>query len=380
MASSGQLLQQIISTQNGVNFEEKKTLEAILDARVIITEDIKEPPVCLSITHNDQEYVIGTLGNFSCITGKAKSRKSFTVAMATAAALSTTSSLNIKSKLPPDQKNILYFDTEQAKFHVVSAARRIVKLAEKDSNQHPENLHIFCLRKYNPSERLKIIDYLIYHTPNLGLVIIDGIRDLITSINDEEQSTFITSKLLKWTEELNIHIMCVLHLNKSNGEARGHIGSEINNKAETVLTVTKEEENLDISIVSSAQARHKDIQPFAFSIDEDGLPEIIEDYEFEPPKNESKNKGGRPKIDPRDIPFEIHKNYVGAIFLGAPAEGYKYGVLLKKVKETYKHGYSSFGDNKAKQFLMYIQDNGMIHYNNGLYKLPSTPEDEDLPF
>lgn len=47
----------------------------------------------------------------------------------------------------------------------------------------------------------------------------------------------------------NIHIHTVLHLNKSDDNTRGHIGTELNNKAETVMKIIKSELNPEVSEV-----------------------------------------------------------------------------------------------------------------------------------
>ena len=57
---------------------------------------------------------------------------------------------------------------------------------------------------------------------------------------------------MQWTSERGIHIQTVLHLNKGDDNSRGHIGTELNNKAETVLQVTKDPTDPDRSIVSPA--------------------------------------------------------------------------------------------------------------------------------
>ena len=107
------------------------------------------------------------------------------------------------------------------------------------------------------------------------------IRDLITSINDEAESTNMASKLLEWTERHNIHIVVILHENPGSDKARGHIGTELTNKAETVITVQIDKYDDDVSIVSAGLCRNKSFKPFAFKITDDGLPKIIEDYDIE---------------------------------------------------------------------------------------------------
>ena len=96
-----------------------------------------------------------------------------------------------------------------------------------------------ALRKFNPKERLAIIDDAISQIEGLGFVVIDGIRDLVYDINSPSEATCVISKLMQWTDEYQIHLHTILHQNKSDENARGHIGTEINNKAETVIQIEK---------------------------------------------------------------------------------------------------------------------------------------------
>ena len=76
----------------------------------------------------------------------------------------------------------------------------------------------------------KFIRYAIYNTPNVGLVVIDGIRDLMLDINNSTEATKLVGDLMQWTSEQNIHIQTVLTSTKGDDNARGHIGTELNNK------------------------------------------------------------------------------------------------------------------------------------------------------
>jgi hypothetical protein len=142
------------------------------------------------------------------------------------------------------------------------AVKRICRQIDVDI---PNKLKTYGLRKESPSERLKLVEHAIENTPKLGVVVIDGIRDLITSINDEAESTNMASKLLEWTERYNIHIVVILHENPGSDKARGHIGTELTNKAETVITVQIDKYDDDVSIVSAGFCRNKSFKPF-FSI------------------------------------------------------------------------------------------------------------------
>lgn len=255
---------------------EVKSIDAKLElslSEIKATDKIEPPIIALKIG----DSIVSTLGNVLTLIGKAKSRKSFLISIAIAVAVSKDYIFNLfTSCLPSDKQTILLFDTEQSKYHVQLALLRICKMT---GINEPKHLKVYGLRKYPPAERLQIIEYALYNTPNLGIVFIDGAKDLIHSINSEEEATMITSKFLKWTEELNISIVTVLHQNKGDTNARGHIGTELMNKSETVISVTKSDSDKEISIVNAEACRNIDFDQFAFEIDEDGMPIIAENFE-----------------------------------------------------------------------------------------------------
>ena len=101
-----------------------------------------------------------------------------------------------------------------------------------------------------------------------------------------------------------------LHQNKNDEHARGHIGTELNNKAETILQVEVDKEDKAISVVEAVHIRDRDFEPFAFRINEDVLPELVEPY------LSKEKKSGRPTKEPfdpeREIPETVHRAAVDA--------------------------------------------------------------------
>lgn len=323
------------------------SLQEKLNAAIVTAKEfIETPPICFEIMDGEISSEIGTLGNISLWIGKAKQGKTFALSMALAAAeVGDWLMKKMKITLPDAQKNITLFDTEQSKFHLQRVVRRVAKLSNREE---PVNLTAYGLRKYRPDERLEMIEYSIYNTPNLGFIVIDGIRDLITSINDEEQASMITSKLLKWSEELNIHIAVVLHTNKGDNNARGHLGAELTNKAESVISVAKDEENKDQMIIKADYCRSKEFLPFGFKIDEYGVPYISEIPIIEVPK-------GKKSTTPVDIATETHSQVLDAVF--RLKNEYKYGELQDQVKDFFMRFGISFGQNKAREFItFYVND------------------------
>ena len=265
-------------------------------SRLSLSKSYEKAPEILKV----HDSVIGTLGNFSASIGKAKSKKTFNVSAIVAAALKNGTVLRYVAELPEDKRKVLYVDTEQSPYHCLKVMTRILRMAGLPDDRDNENLEFLALRKYTPEQRIRIVEQAIYNTPEIGLVIIDGIRDMVYDINSPSESTRIISKLMQWTDDRQIHIHTILHQNKGDENARGHIGTELNNKAETVLQVEKDKGNGDISHVSAIHIRAMDFEPFAFRINDKALPELIEGY-----KPETK-KPGRPEEEKFD-PYRHHR-------------------------------------------------------------------------
>ena len=167
--------------------------------------------------------VIGTLGNFSASIGKAKSKKTFNVSAIVAAALKNGTVLRYAAELPEEKRKVLYIDTEQSPYHCLKVMKRILRMAGLPDDRDSGYLEFLALRKYTPEQRISIVEQAIYHSPDIGLVIIDGIRDMVYDINSPGESTRIISKLMQWTDDRQIHIHTILHQNKGDegqGEQR----------------------------------------------------------------------------------------------------------------------------------------------------------------
>jgi hypothetical protein len=212
-----------------------------------------------------------TMQNISVISGKAKSRKSGFASVLAAMTLNPNSNRTdwqrlrgqrLQAERPYQRAGVLLFDTEQAQYHAWAMTRRILYMADRDDNSG-NMLRTFALRDFNPADRLQFIAETIErHAHECSLVIIDGVRDVVMNINSEDEATLMNSWLLTITKRHNIHITCVLHENKGTDTLRGHIGTELQNKAEAVFTVTKgtTKATRDISAVETSVSRNKGME------------------------------------------------------------------------------------------------------------------------
>lgn len=333
------------------------------EATISVSNTYTQSPEVLKIG----DSVIGTLGNFSASIGKAKSKKTFNVSAIVASALSEGRVLHYSSEFPSDKRCILYIDTEQGRYHCQKVLNRILRLANLPANIDPENLKLLALRKYSPEERLAIVEYALDTIPNIGLVIIDGIRDFVYDINSPSEATRIISKLMQWTDDRQIHIHTILHQNKNDEHARGHIGTELNNKAEAIMQIEVDKEDKSISIVEAVHIRDKEFEPFAFRINEQALPELVESY------SRKEKKVGRPKKDPfdpyRDIPESVHRKALEQTFANGDINGYD------QVREALQTGYANAGYklsyNKSVDVLKFLTNKRMVVKEKNSYHFMS---------
>jgi len=144
-----------------------------------------------------------------------------------------------------------------------------LQLADISLFEKSNNLIVLTLREKDTKARRELTEQAIkYYTPDI--VFIDGIRDLIYSINDEHEATEIINLLMRLSSEQNTHICSVLHENKGDNNTRGHIGTELMNKSEAVISVTKDG---DLSKVEPKYCKNIDFETFYFRINENSLPE-----------------------------------------------------------------------------------------------------------
>lgn len=209
---------------------------AVYQARFKIGERLNDPRPMLTITEK-RDYKIGGRGMIGVFTGHEKSGKSFVLSCIAASALKGGEVLNFRLNL--DGGKMLWFDTEQSSFFFYKTQERLFRIAEKEAN--PPYYDAFHLRKMSAAQRLEVIEYYVYNTPGLSCLVIDGFVDLIGDYNDLKLVQEFVQRLMKWSDEKNMLILGVIHVNKGDGKIRGHIGSELKNKCDFVINTAKNE-------------------------------------------------------------------------------------------------------------------------------------------
>ena len=254
----------ITSTINGLAFNHKNTIKSIEQHTfckyiVSVSEDFQLPTPL--VVQGDK--ILVSRGNLATIIGKPKAFKTF-LNSAIVSGFLEDETLTISGS----GGTCLIIDSEQSKAHCNVVQRRIYRLCGWNLHHINNSLTMLSLRELNAEDRLKItLEAISVLHPDL--VIIDGIRDLISDFNDLRTSAEIVGKLLTISTLENCGIISVLHQNKSDNNARGHLGSELCNKSETVIQVINES---GIATVNPVYSRNVEIEKFSFRIDSDGLP------------------------------------------------------------------------------------------------------------
>ena len=249
------------------------TVEQFISPYIVdMTKELPDEQPLISIDGS----CICSRGNISAICGEAKSKKTFLASALVASAMAIPlDKLNNFKNVDKDMNiNVLWVDTEQGERHVRRVIERISVMtgAKMGGLVAEPRLMTLSLRELSPQERYTMMVETLYHYP-FDLVVIDGIADLQRNTNDLEESDALVGALMALSTKTNTHILCVLHTNPGSDKARGHLGSALQRKAESVIYVHR---NGACSVVEPQFCRNEPFERFAFHVSEEGIPEICD--------------------------------------------------------------------------------------------------------
>lgn len=234
---------------------------------------VEKPETIISIGKhqfkgNWYDIAVMTAGEFSVISAPSKSKKSFFKSQLCASYIGGNANYFFSEIKGHRKENsiIIDCDTEQSTFY----AHRTFKRVERITGVLYDNYLPFKLRHLSPDERVEFIDRVIErHKREVKLVFIDGIADLIEDTNDLVMSNRISGKLLKWTDEYNIHVCVIIHNAYGSNKPTGHLGSSVVKKAETVFQLKPDENNTEIVKVTHQYSRGVSFDDFYFRVNND---------------------------------------------------------------------------------------------------------------
>lgn len=237
------------------------------ESEITLDKKIQKPVSFLELLHTNQDGTkinvpVFSAGNLSAIQGKAKSRKTFFLVLASSMIMAQN---DIK---------IAIFDTEQFNYHSQNTLWRINKL-------NPNNrLSFFNIRKYSIDVRLEFVEnYILNEKPDL--IFLDNVRDCMIDINSWTETNALLTTFIQLSDEFKTHICLTLHENpgKDNDKARGAIGTELQNKCETILKLEKDANDPQYTRCKGLFTRNMDFDEIMFKIDDRGIPVLVSDFD-----------------------------------------------------------------------------------------------------
>ena len=206
------------------------------------------------------------LQNLSILKAQMKNGKTFAAVMFASAYLAETWEKQLQTVPTPEgiviDGAVLYVDTEQSKASTKKIRRRITELVaiswnggtkgKKDANCSKDDynaaadalnrrLYVANVRAHNVEKRREHIAQILEYAKGVKLVILDGIKDICNDFNNIAEVAATMDVVTRWALQYKVHILCVLHENPSSDKARGHLGTELYNKATEIINVKREE-------------------------------------------------------------------------------------------------------------------------------------------
>ena len=193
---------------------------------------------------------IAHAGNLVTIAAAVKSGKSSVIAAMIASLMGEDPERDYLafSGSNPDGKTVLHFDTEQSRGDHWRMGMRTIGRAGLEVP--PAWYQSYSLVSLSPEERLEVIGAMAraaVASGGLHSVFIDGVADLILDVNDPKEPFGLVTALHHLASETGCVVVGAIHHNPGSVKARGHLGSQIERKSESVLVLNKQGEVITLS-------------------------------------------------------------------------------------------------------------------------------------
>lgn len=234
--------------------------DTLLDRLEALRYDPEQPPppdeVCLTLL----DQPVAARGNLTVIQAKQKAGKTGVITSDLAAAIRGSYQAQgdtLGFAWRGDATGaILHLDTEQSPAdHHACVERARKRAGVTDTNR----LHSYQLVTFKIRERMEVLRRKLKQLASMGkidCVIVDGLADLLPSVNDEEHASDLVAELMRLSQEYDCAIIGVIHENPgtNEGKTRGHLGSELQRKAFANIRIDKDPET-NVSTIYGTEMR-----------------------------------------------------------------------------------------------------------------------------
>jgi hypothetical protein len=250
------------------------SLTQVLGERVINAHTAPPP---LRTIYSLAGVCISTPGNLTTITSALKTGKSAVIGAMKAAAMQHKQGADLLDFSSSNPKNlaVLSFDSEQSPNDAWSGHHLSVRRA--GLKEAPDWLHAFCLTGLGHKLAWDCVVLAVQSAADrhggVHSILLDGAADFVADVNDAEESNAFVAALHGMAIQFDCSVVCVIHFNPGSEKSRGHLGSQLERKAETNLILEKDQE--EITTIYSTKNRRAGIAKstgprFKFSCD-DGM-------------------------------------------------------------------------------------------------------------
>jgi hypothetical protein len=182
---------------------------------------------------------IGSRGNISALVSGDGSGKSSACELI--ACKLQRPDLEIGTIETPKKLKTLIIDTERSKEDVSAMFERICRRLEIKNPEAPRGFSLWAMVDMKDVELMKELIEMEIKQGEYEVLILDGLGDIVYDTNVLPESTKAVGWLVTLATKYNIVALTTLHTNYGNAKARGHMGSELIRKCESVLTVKSTE-------------------------------------------------------------------------------------------------------------------------------------------
>jgi len=248
----------LIAQRLAVMQESSGGMADIISARAF---DVSNPPADPPPMVRLGTHGIFTAGNLSAIIADRKAGKSSCVAALMAAIIAPPHSqgdfLGLTAENPAG-KAVVHFDTEQSPADHHALIMRALRRA--GLSEPPAWFSSYQLTGLSLADRTRFVEAVCKREADqhggLQAAIIDGIADLCRDPNDQAESFDLVEKWHNFSVNQSCVVLAVLHLNPGTEKSRGHLGSQLERKAETPLMIKKNSAGISTMFASHARKAH----------------------------------------------------------------------------------------------------------------------------
>lgn len=296
-----------------------------------------------------QFKTVGSLGDMIMFSGRPKAGKSKYIAGAIAASISRNEVFSMNIRLPEGKSKVAHFDTEQSKYSHYKMMQLVTQLS--DLQKLPDNFKSYRLRSVAPEQIKRLINYYLQVNPDCGIVYLDGLLDMVTSMNDEKNSNSLKQWMKQITEDHNVLLAAVIHRGFSNDKSIGQIGSEGERAAQTVLLIEKNKETHQYIMRTEYMRDDDEIDPIAIQFNPQlSLWQQCDYIEAAAP---APKRSVSMKRRPAEYDISEHTSNSYRIFNSTDTLSYK--KLIERIVEVY-----GTGQAWAKECIVILEQNNII--------------------